>query len=148
MRKIKIEDAVGMVLGHDVTQIIPGKYKGPRFKRGHKIRKEDISEFLKIGKEHVFVMELKPGIIHEDDAALRLGKTFSGKNIKTTGPFQKGRLRRLKIGVKNTGRLLKFFLIGNSMLELSSQEMKSSMVGSKTDLTIAWAKRSQILAPR
>jgi len=77
-----------MVLGHDVTQIIPGEYKGPRFKRGHKIRKEDIPEFLKIGKEHVFVMELKPGIIHEDDAALRLGKAFSGKNIKITGPSE------------------------------------------------------------
>jgi len=88
MKKIRIEDAVGMMLGHDVTQIIPGEYKGPRFKRGHKIRKEDIPEFLKIGKEHVFVMELKPGIIHEDDAALRLGKAFSGKNIKTTGPSE------------------------------------------------------------
>ena len=42
MKKIKIEDAVGMVLGHDVTQIIPGQYKGPRFKRGHMIREEDI----------------------------------------------------------------------------------------------------------
>jgi molybdenum cofactor synthesis domain-containing protein len=88
MRKIKIEDAVGMVLGHDVTKIIPGEYKGPRFRRGHRIRKEDIPEFLKIGKEHVFVMELKPGIIHEDDAALHLGKAFSGKNIKITGPSE------------------------------------------------------------
>ncbi len=88
MKKISIEDAVGMVLGHDVTQIIPGEYKGPRFKRGHKIRKEDIPEFLKIGKEHIYVMDLKPGIIHEDDAALRLGKAFSGKNIKTTGPSE------------------------------------------------------------
>lgn len=88
MKKIKIEDAVGMVLGHDVTQIIPGKYKGPRFRRGHRIQKQDIPEFLKIGKEHVFVMKLKPGVIHEDDAALRLGKAFSGKNIKITGPSE------------------------------------------------------------
>lgn len=88
MRKIKIEDAVGMVLGHDVTQIIPGKYKGPRFKRGHQIRGEDIPEFLKIGKEHVYVMELKAGIVHEDDAALRLGKAFSGENINLTGPSE------------------------------------------------------------
>jgi len=88
MKKIKIEDAVGMVLDHDVTQIIPGRFKGPRFKRGHLIREEDIPEFLNIGKEHVFVMELKPGIIHEDDAALRLGKAFSGKNIKITGPSE------------------------------------------------------------
>ena len=88
MKKIKIEDAVGMVQGHDVTQIIPGKFKGPRFRRGHLIRKEDIPEFLKIGKEHVFVMDLRPGIIHEDDAALRLGKAFSGENTKITGPSE------------------------------------------------------------
>jgi molybdenum cofactor synthesis domain-containing protein len=88
VRKIKIEDAVGMVLSHDVTQIIPGEYKGPRFKRGHRIRKEDIPEFLKIGKEHIYVMDLKPGILHEDDAALRLGKAFSGQNINLTGPSE------------------------------------------------------------
>jgi molybdenum cofactor synthesis domain-containing protein len=88
VRKIKIEDAVGMVLGHDVTQIIPGEYKGPRFKRGHKIRKEDIPEFLKIGKEHVYVMDLKPGSIHEDDAALRLGHVFAGRNIDMSGPSE------------------------------------------------------------
>ena len=88
MRKIRIEDAVGMVLGHDVTQIIPGKYKGPRFKRGHKIKKEDIPEFLKIGKEHIYVMDLKPGIIHEDDAALRLGQAFSGENVEIVGPSE------------------------------------------------------------
>jgi hypothetical protein len=88
MKKIKLEDAVGMVLGHDVTQIIPGKYKGPRFKRGHRIREEDIPEFLKIGKEHIYVMDLKPGVLHEDDAARRLGKAFSGKNIRMTGPSE------------------------------------------------------------
>jgi molybdenum cofactor synthesis domain-containing protein len=88
MKKIKIEDAVGMVLGHDVTQIIPGEYKGPRFKRGHKIRKEDIPEFLKIGKEHIYVMDLKLGIIHEDDAALRLGRAFAGRNIDINGPSE------------------------------------------------------------
>jgi hypothetical protein len=88
MKKINIEDAVGRVLGHDVTQIIPGEYKGPRFKRGHLIREKDIPEFLKIGKEHIFVMELKPGVIHEDDAALQLGKAFAGRNIKITGPSE------------------------------------------------------------
>jgi molybdenum cofactor synthesis domain-containing protein len=88
MRKIKIEDAAGMVLGHDVTQIIPGEYKGPRFKRGHRIRKEDIPEFLKIGKEHIYVMDLKPGILHEEDAALRLGRCFAGKNVDLSGPSE------------------------------------------------------------
>ena len=88
MKKIRIEDAAGMVLGHDVTQIIPGEYKGPRFKRGHRIRKEDIPEFLKIGKEHIYVMNLKAGFIHEDEAALRLGRVFAGKNIDMSGPSE------------------------------------------------------------
>ena len=88
MKKIKIEDAVGRVLGHDVTQIIPGEYKGPRFKRGHLIREEDIPEFLKIGKEHVYVMELKAGVIHEDEAALQLGRAFGGENVDLTGPSE------------------------------------------------------------
>src|SRR4030066_1433127 len=88
MKKIKIEDAVGRVLGHDVTQIIPEQFKGPRFKRGHLIREEDIPEFLKIGKEHVYVMDVKAGAVHEDDAALRLGKAFSGENIDLTGPSE------------------------------------------------------------
>ena len=88
MKKIKIEDAIGMVVGHDVTQIIPGKYKGPRFKRGHRIREGDIPEFLKIGKEHIYVMDLKSGIIHEDDAALRLGRAFAGRNIEIKGPSE------------------------------------------------------------
>lgn len=88
MKKIRIEEAVGMVLGHDVTQIIPGQYKGPRFRRGHLIKEGDIPEFLKIGKEHVFVIELKAGVIHEDEAALRLGRAFSGENIDLTGPSE------------------------------------------------------------
>jgi hypothetical protein len=88
MRKIKIEDAVGMVLGHDVTQIIPGQFKGPRFKRGHRIRKADIPEFLKIGKEHIYVMKLKPLILHEEDAALRLGHCLAGKHIDLSGPSE------------------------------------------------------------
>ncbi len=88
MKTIRIEDAVGKILGHDVTQIIPGRFKGPRFKKGHRIRKEDIPEFLKIGKEHVFVLDLKPGTLHEDEAALRLGKAFAGKNLRVSEPSE------------------------------------------------------------
>lgn len=88
MKKIRIEDAVGRILGHDVTQIIPGEFKGPRFKKGYRIRREDIPEFLKIGKEHVFVMDLKPGTIHEEEAALRLGKAFSGRNLRLSHPSE------------------------------------------------------------
>ena len=42
MKKINTIDAVGYVLSHDITEIIPGKFKGRAFKKGHVIRKEDI----------------------------------------------------------------------------------------------------------
>ncbi len=65
LRKVKLNEAIGMVLGHDVTKIVAGKFKGPAFRRGHIIRQEDIPELLTIGKEHVYVIEEEEGQIHE-----------------------------------------------------------------------------------
>jgi len=72
MKQIKTEDAVGQVLCHDLTQIIPGEYKGARFRKGHIVTEEDIPVLLSMGKEHLFVWELQPGMLHENDAADRL----------------------------------------------------------------------------
>ena len=33
MKTIPVEDAVGKVLGHDITQIVPGFFKGRAFKK-------------------------------------------------------------------------------------------------------------------
>ena len=42
MRKIRVEDAVGEMLCHDMTAILENGFKGVRFKRGHVIREEDV----------------------------------------------------------------------------------------------------------
>jgi len=88
VKKIRVEDAVGMVLGHDVTKIVPGEFKGPRFRKGHIIRKEDIAEFLNLGKGSIYVLELKSGEIHENEAAERLARAFSGPGVEATGPSE------------------------------------------------------------
>lgn len=72
MKYIRTEDAVGHTLAHDHTQIIKDSYKGARFKKGHIVTEEDIPVLLSMGKEHVYVWELEPGMVHEDDAAARL----------------------------------------------------------------------------
>ena len=54
MKMIRVEEAVGTILSHDVTQIIPGEFKGRLFKKGHIIKEEDIEKLLSIGKEHVY----------------------------------------------------------------------------------------------
>jgi hypothetical protein len=101
MRKVSVEDAVGMVLGHDVTKIVPGTFKGPGFKRGHVIRREDIPELLRLGKEHIYVMKLRKGELHEDDAARRLSRAFSGPGIEVVGPSE----GKMKLVAEHAGLL-------------------------------------------
>ena len=86
MKLIRTVDAAGQVLCHDITQIIPGEFKGPRFRKGHIVQPEDIPVLLSIGKENLYVWEKRPGILHEDEAAALLYKAAAGKNIHGTEP--------------------------------------------------------------
>ena len=74
-------EAVGMVLCHDMTMIVPGETKGPAFKKGHVVTEEDIAILLEIGKENIFVLNLEKGCIHEDEAAERIAKAAVGPGI-------------------------------------------------------------------
>jgi len=73
MKKVKVQNAIGMTLCHDITAMVDG-FKGAAFKRGHVITQEDIPKLLDIGKQHVFIWEENAGEIHEEDAARRLSQ--------------------------------------------------------------------------
>lgn len=83
---IKTEDAVGHVLCHDMTKIVPGVEKGAKFRKGHIVTEEDVPELLAMGKEHLYIWEKKEGILHEDEAAEILCKICKGANIGRTQP--------------------------------------------------------------
>lgn len=85
MKVVPVRESVGMFLAHDMTQIIPGKFKGAAFKKGHIVQEEDIPRLLNMGKEHVAIIEFNDGTIHEDDAAIRLAKAASGNGIEFIG---------------------------------------------------------------
>ncbi len=72
MKFIKTVDAVGAMLCHDMTQIIKGEYKDARFRKGHIVTEEDIPVLLSMGKENLYVWEMTPNMVHENDAAERL----------------------------------------------------------------------------
>lgn len=91
MTLIKTEDAVGQVLCHDITQIIPGNYKGARFRKGHIVSPEDIPVLLSLGKEHLYIWEKKPGMLHEEEAAEILCAVCQGANM------ERGKVREGKI---------------------------------------------------
>lgn len=82
MKRIRTEEAVGHVLCHDMTQIIRGSYKDARFRKGHVVREEDIPVLLSMGKEHLYVWEMNPDMLHENDAAERLYALCANENIE------------------------------------------------------------------
>ena len=82
MKLIRTEEAVGHVLCHDMTQIIPGEYKGARFRKGHIVTAEDIPVLLSMGKEHLYVWELTEGKLHENEAAVRLAELCGSEGMK------------------------------------------------------------------
>jgi len=79
--KIRVQDAVGSVLCHDITKIVPGEFKGVAFKKGHIIREEDIPSLLSLGKEHLYVWEKKEGMLHENEAAIRIKDLTAGEGL-------------------------------------------------------------------
>ncbi|MDB5084935.1 MAG: molybdopterin-binding protein [Bacilli bacterium] len=83
-----MQDAVGMVLAHDLTRIVPGQYKGVAFHKGYQIKQEDIPALLDIGKAHIYVLELKSGELHEDTAALRIEQALGAQRLVRKGPHE------------------------------------------------------------
>jgi hypothetical protein len=91
-KTVKIEDAIGLVLGHDVTEIRKNEFKGRAFKKGHRIETADICHFQRLGKEHIFVLELDENQLHENDAALAMAKAFCGAGVGFQGEPKEGKL--------------------------------------------------------
>lgn len=94
MKLIETEKAVGQVLCHDMTQIIRGVTKDARFRKGHIVQEEDIPVLLSMGKEHLYVWEQVPGMIHEDEAAVRLQRLCQGSHMEPT-PVKEGKIELL-----------------------------------------------------
>ncbi len=115
MQMIRVEDAVGSVLCHDITRIVPGQAKGPAYKKGHIVATEDIPELLKLGKEHLYVWELKQGFVHENDAGLRIARALAGEGLSLTEPSE----GKVKLVAERDGLCVidEEALVGINMLE-------------------------------
>jgi molybdenum cofactor synthesis domain-containing protein len=91
LKKAKVEDAIGLRLAHDLTQIVPGKFKGAAFRKGHRVRPEDLSRLLDMGKKQIYVITLGRGEVHENEAARRIARAVTGGNLSLQGP-QEGKI--------------------------------------------------------
>jgi hypothetical protein len=119
MTRINVEDAVGTRLAHDITEIRPGEFKGPSFKRGHQVREQDVCRLMRLGKRHLYILELKEDQVHEDDAVVELATALAGPGVTFDRQPREGKLQLtaaytglLKI---NTSALVDFNLIPDVM---------------------------------
>ena len=119
LHTIPVEQAVGMVLPHDITVIIKDVKKGTAFKKGHIIKTTDIESLKKIGKDNIYVLSLTDNEIHENEAAVVLAKSLSGRGVIFSDEAEEGKIALyaeydglLKI---NKDALLEFNMLGEVM---------------------------------
>ena len=86
MKLMRTQDAVGQVLCHDITQIIPGVTKDAVFRKGHIIQPEDIPVLLSVGKEHIYIWENDETMLHENEAAEILRGLCQSAHMHATAP--------------------------------------------------------------
>jgi len=91
VKTVPVTQAAGQVLGHDITQILPGRYKDARFRKGHVVVPEDIPVLLSMGKENLYVLEELPGMVHENDAAETL-KTLCMNRYMHASEVKEGKI--------------------------------------------------------
>jgi molybdopterin biosynthesis enzyme len=118
-KSIPVDQAVGMVLPHDITEIVKDEFKGCAFKKGHIIRSEDIEHLRRLGKEHIYVLELTDSEIHENEAARLMAAALAGTGTEYSSEVVEG-----KVGIKaacdgllriNKQALYAFNLLGEVM---------------------------------
>jgi molybdenum cofactor synthesis domain-containing protein len=119
LTRIPVEKAVGTRLAHDITEIRPGEFKGPAFRKGHRIEPQDICHLQRLGKRHLYVLDLKEDQVHEDDAVAELATALAGPGVTYGGRPREGKLQLtaaysglLKV---DTGALVDFNLIPDVM---------------------------------
>ena len=123
MKLMKTTEAVGQVLCHDITQIIPGVTKDAVFRKGHIITEEDIPVLLSVGKEHIYIWEKNENMLHENEAAEILRDMCMGAHMSPSQP-KEGKIELTAdidgLFLADTVRLKKVNSLGRMMIATRS----------------------------
>jgi molybdopterin biosynthesis enzyme len=119
LKSVPVEKSVGMVLPHDITEIVKDVKKGVAFQKGHIIQVEDISHLKRLGKDNIYVISLTAAEIHENEAAAILAQCLAGRGVEYLNDPKEGKIA-LKAGLNgllriNKESLYRFNLLGEVM---------------------------------
>jgi hypothetical protein len=93
LKKIKLQEAVGTQLAHDITEIRPGEFKGPAFRKGHTVCNADLCHLQRLGKNHLYQLELADDEIHENQAAAILAEALAGEGVAWKNNPREGKIK-------------------------------------------------------
>jgi len=112
LKKIKLQEAIGSKLAHDITEIRPGEFKGPAFRRGHTVCEADLCHLQRLGKNHLYIIDLADDEIHENEAAVILATALAGDGVVWKDGPREGKINLLAerdgLLVVNTASLAAF----------------------------------------
>jgi molybdenum cofactor synthesis domain-containing protein len=119
LKTIELNEAVGTELAHDITEIRPGEFKGPAFRKGHTVCEEDLCRLQKLGKNHLYVIDLNEDEIHENEAAVILAQALAGDGIFWRDKPKEGKIALLAgrdgLLMVNTASLTAFNMVDEVM---------------------------------
>jgi hypothetical protein len=147
LKTLPVEQSIGMVLPHDITEIVRGSHKGSAFKKGHIIRSEDIEHLKKLGKDNIYILTLETNEIHENEAAGILARALAGQGVAMSPRPDEGKitLTAARDGLLrvNKGALYRFNLLGEVMCSTLHDNTPV-----KTGEIIAGTRLIPLVAPR
>ena len=147
LKRVKLEEALGSPLAHDLTRIVPGQVKETAFRRGQVITPDDLEMLRNMGRESLYVLKLGPGELHENDAAVVMASHILGPNLKAGAPAEgkvnltAARDGLLKIEVKTLARLNSMPPLTLSTLHTNSTVHQGQLVASAKIVPLAVHRR-------
>ncbi len=93
LKKVKVEEAIGLTLAHDITEIRPNEFKGVSFSKGHTVKTDDVCHLMRLGKRHLYIIDLDESRIHEDEAVFELVQALAGPGIIYDDQPKEGKLQ-------------------------------------------------------
>jgi formylmethanofuran dehydrogenase subunit E len=98
LKAVDTEEAVGRVLLHDMTQVIPGVSKDRAFAAGQTLESGDVQRLRGMGRGRVFLHEDLPDArdwVHENEACLAFARALCGPGVGLEPEPREGKARLL-----------------------------------------------------
>jgi len=94
-RVVPVTEAVGEKALHDMTEIIPGTFKGAAFAAGQTLSAGDVCRLQHMGRFHVAVEDVHAAsgaAIHENDGVTSFAGRMAGENVGFSLPPKEGKI--------------------------------------------------------